>query len=168
MLAFFSLIAFNMWYNFSKRKGEDMKKILSILLIMFATTISAFAFGVDSTMSTVMESWKGCHIDKVIDVWGYPTEEKTVAGHKIYIWKTERTETTSEYTTTKKHTDKKGKTYYTTETYGGDTELLTTERILEVDDDNIVLKGKWSGNDLPFTFVGKAKQWLNPDYEIKK
>ena len=145
-----------------------MKRFLSILFIMLATTVSAFAFGIDSTMSTVMDSWMGCHIDKVIDRWGYPTEEKTVAGHKIYIWKTERVETTDEYSTTKAHKDKKGRTYYTTETYGGNTEVLTSERILEVDENNIVTKGRWSGNDLPFTFMGKAKDWLNPTYDYKK
>lgn|GEM_PF-3271668 len=145
-----------------------MKKLFSLLLIMLATTVSAFAFGVDSTMTTVMDSWKGYHIDKVIDRWGYPTDEKTLAGHKIYIWKTERVETTEGYSTTKPHTDKKGRTYYTTETYGGGTEILTSERILEVDENDIVVKGRWSGNDLPFTFVGIAKQWLNPAYELRK
>ena len=145
-----------------------MKKILSILFVLLATAISTFALGVDNTMSVVMDSWKGCHIDKVIDRWGYPTDEKTVAGHKLYIWKTERTVTTSESTTTKAHKDSKGRTYYTTDTYGGNTEIYTSERILEVDDNNIVIRGKWSGNDLPFTFVGIAKNWLNPTYELKK
>ena len=143
-----------------------MKKFLSILFMLL--TISAFAFGVDSTMSTVMESWRGCHIDRVIDRWGYPTDEKTVAGHKLYIWKTQRTVTTSETTTTRPHTDKKGRTYYTTESYGGGTEIRTTERIIEVDDNNIVIRGRWSGNDLPFTFVGVAKEWLNPTFELRK
>ncbi len=145
-----------------------MKKILNILLMLLITTVSAFAFGVDSTMATVMDSWKGCHIDKVIDRWGYPTEERNFAGHKLYVWRTERVVTSSEYTTTKPHTDKKGRTYYTTETHGGGTEIYTAERIVEVDENNIVVRGKWSGNDLPFTFVGVAKQWLNPTYELKK
>ena len=145
-----------------------MKKILSVLIILLATTVSTFAFGVDSTMATVMDSWKGSHIDKVIDRWGYPTDEKTVAGHKIYIWKTERTVTTSESTTMKPHTDKKGRTYYTSQTYGGNTEVYTAERIIEVNDENIVVRGRWSGNDLPFTFMGVAKDWLNPDYQLNR
>ena len=145
-----------------------MKKFLSVLFVLLATTISAFAFGVDSTMATVMDSWKGYHIDKVIDRWGYPTEEKTIAGHKLYIWKTERIVNNDEYTTTKEHKDNKGGTYYTTETYGGNTTVYTSERIIEVDENNIVVKGKWSGNDLPFTFVGVAKQWLNPEYQLNR
>ncbi len=145
-----------------------MKKFLSILFLLLISAAPSFAFGVDSTMSVVMDSWKGCHIDKVIDRWGYPTEEKTVAGHKLYIWKTERTVTTSESTTTKPHTDKKGRTYYTTETYGGNTEVYTTERTVEVDDNNIVIRGRWGGNDLPFTFMGIAKDWMNPAYDYKK
>ena len=149
-------------------KGVNMKKLLGILFFILFTTVSAFAFGVDSTMTTVMDSWKGCHIDKVIDRWGYPTEEKTIAGHKLYIWKTERTVTSSENTTTKEHKDSKGRTYYTTQTYGGNTQLYTTERTLEVDDNNIVIRGKYSGNDLPFTFMGIAKDWLNPTYELPR
>ena len=145
-----------------------MKKILSILFIILCTSASVLAFGVDSTMKTVMDSWKGCHIDKVIDRWGYPTEEKTVAGHKLYIWKTERTVTTSASTTTKPHTDKKGRTYYTTSTYGGNTEIYTTERTIEVDENNLVVRGTYGGNDLPFTFMGVAKDWLNPTYELAK
>ena len=145
-----------------------MKKILGVLVILFTTAVSVFAFGIDSTMSVVMDSWKGCHIDKVIDRWGYPTDEKSIAGHKLYIWKTERVEQSSEYTTSTPHKDKKGRTYYTTETHGGGTQIYTSERIIEVDDNNIVTKGKWSGNDLPFTFMGKAKDWLNPTYDYKK
>ena len=145
-----------------------MKKFLCSLFVILTAQICTFAFGVDSTMSAVMDSWKGCHIDKVIDRWGYPTDEKTVAGHKLYIWKTERTVTTSETTTTKPHTDKKGRTYYTTQSYGGNTQVYTSERTIEVDDNNIVIRGKWSGNDLPFTFVGVAKQWLNPESPLNR
>ena len=145
-----------------------MKKFLCLLLFMVSIQVCAFGFGVDSTMATVMDSWKGCHIDRVIDRWGYPTDEKTIAGHKLYIWKTERTETSSGYTETKEHQDSKGKTYYTTETYGGGTQVYTAERIIEVDENNIVVRGQWKGNDLPFTFVGIAKQWLNPAYQLNK
>ena len=145
-----------------------MKKFLGLFLAFISIQVCTFAFGVDSTMTTVIDSWKGYHIDKVIDRWGYPNEEKTIAGHKLYVWKTERTVTTSESTTTTPHKDKKGNTYYTTSTYGGDTEIRTTERILEVDDNNIVIRGQYSGNDLPFTFVGVAKDWLNPAYPIRK
>lgn len=145
-----------------------MKKFFILFLSLLSIQIVTFAFGVDSTMTTVIDSWKGCNIDKVIDRWGYPNEEKTIAGHKLYIWKTERKVTSSEYTKTTPHKDKKGNTYYTTTTSGGDTEIYTTERILEVDENNTVVRGQYSGNDLPFTFVGIAKEWLNPSYTIKK
>ena len=134
-----------------------MKKIFGILLIMLATTISAFGLGVDKTMSTIMNSWKGCHIDRVMDQWGYPTEIKTAAGQKFYIWRTENNESLSAYTKPVSDTnEKKNK------------KLFVMERIMEVDDQNIVVHGKWSGNDLPFTFIGVAKHWLNPEYELKK
>ena len=145
-----------------------MKKIFFTLLLTCFTVLSTFAFGVESTMNTVMNSWQGCHIDKVINRWGYPTEERNVAGHKLYVWKTERVESSSGYSETKEHKDKKGNTYYTTENYGGGTEVYRTERILEVNENNIVIRGQYSGNDLPFTFMGKAKDWLNPEYNMPR
>ena len=145
-----------------------MKKILFLLFILLFVQTPSFSFGVDSTMTTVIDSWRGCHIDKVIDRWGFPTEEKTIAGHKLYIWRTERTVTTPAETKTTPHTDKKGNTYYTTSTYGGGTEVYTAERTLEVDENNRVIRGQYGGNDLPFTFMGVAKDWLNPDYQLKR
>ena len=145
-----------------------MKKLLCTLLVVLSVQAATFAFGIESTMTTIMNSWEGCHIDQVINRWGYPTEERNVAGHKLYVWKTERVVTTPQETTTKPHTDKKGRTYYTSSTYGGETEVYTSERILEVNDQGIVIRGQYSGNDLPFTFMGKGKEWLNPTYPIKK
>ena len=145
-----------------------MKKVISLLLMLLLVKVGALAFGIESTMNTIIDSWKGYSIDSVIERWGYPTEEKTIAGHKLYVWKTERIVTTDEYSTTKAHTDKKGRTYYTTTTSGGDTEIYRSERILEVDDNNIVIRGQYNGNDLPFTFVGIGKQWLNPAYRLNK
>ena len=145
-----------------------MKKILCLLMTFLAIQVCTFAFGVDSTMSVVMDSRKGQNINKVIDRWGYPTEEKTIAGRKLYVWKTERVVTSSEYTTTKPHTDKKGRTYYTTETHGGGTQIYTSERTIEVDENNNVVRGTWGGNDLPFTFMGVAKDWMNPNYDYRR
>lgn len=145
-----------------------MKKILGILLLMLGLSTSVFAFGIDSTMTTVMNSWMGCHINQVIDRWGYPTEEKTIAGHKLYYWTETRVvdNPVDSHTTVTK--DKKGHTHYDTYTTGGDREVYTSTRIIEVDDKDIVIKGQYSGNDLPFTFAGKAKKWLNPAYQYQK
>lgn len=145
-----------------------MKKILLTLLFMLVAQVTVFAFGVDSTMTTVINSWIGQNINSVIDRWGYPNETREFDGHKLYVWKTERTVTSSEHTETKPHTDKKGRTYYTTTTTGGETTVYTTERILEVDENGNVVRGKYSGNDLPFTFMGVAKDWLNPNYPMPR
>lgn len=145
-----------------------MKKILGILLLMVCLSASVFAFGVDSTMKVVMDSWMGCHIDQVIDRWGYPTEEKTIAGHKLYYWTETRVVENSVDSHTTVTKDKKGHKHYDTYTTGGDTTVYTATRIIEVDDKGIVIKGQYSGNDLPFTFMGKAKDWLNPTYQFQK
>ena len=82
-----------------------MKKFIATFLTLVLLETGVFAFGVESTMTTIINSWKGYSIDSVIDRWGYPTEEKVIAGHKLFIWKTERVVTTDEYTTTKAHKD---------------------------------------------------------------
>ena len=57
-----------------------MKKFLIVLFIItFFPTVS-FAIGTKDTMKRIMDSWIGENIETVIDHWGYPTQEKTIAG----------------------------------------------------------------------------------------
>ena len=60
-----------------------MKKILAGLFILFVCQISVYA---DTAMSRVMGSWQGENIDTVIKYWGYPNDEKNIAGHKLLYW----------------------------------------------------------------------------------
>ena len=63
-----------------------MKKFLIVLFIItFFPTVS-FAIGTKDTMNRIMDSWIGENIETVIDHWGYPTQEKTIAGKKLYYW----------------------------------------------------------------------------------
>lgn len=39
-----------------------------------------------STIKTAIEPLKGQHADALIQRWGYPDQDKTVAGHHILVW----------------------------------------------------------------------------------
>ncbi len=118
-----------------------MKKILLILSILPFFLLSGC--GTKTVMNSIMSSWEGCHIDKVIDQWGYPDYEKTVAGHKLFVWEHNK----SEFYTGSTNTLYKIKEYCT--------------RTLEVDDNNIVISWEWKGNDCPSFELDEYKKWKN-------
>ena len=94
-------------------------------------------------MNRIMDSWIGEHIDSVINIWGYPSSEKTIAGHSLYIWD--------------------NGTALTENAWG--TALLEQQscsRIFEVDKNNIIVKWQWKGVDCPATYC-TSKKWVNPN-----
>ncbi len=63
-----------------------MKRFLISILVLLLVSLSAEAFGIKKTMETIMDSWVGESINSVIKYWGYPTNEKTMAGRTLYYW----------------------------------------------------------------------------------
>lgn len=63
---------------------------ISILPIICSCLILSACFGQFIDNREVMRSWVGKHIDDVILAWGYPDEERFVAGRKLIYWKSER------------------------------------------------------------------------------
>ena len=63
-----------------------MKKILISILAVIMIQPMSFAIGTKSTMGKIMDSWLGEHINTVMDSWGYPSQEKEIAGRKLYYW----------------------------------------------------------------------------------
>ena len=61
-----------------------MKKIL---LVLFLFAVSNLAVRAESFMQKAIDSWVGYSIDDVIDAWGFPTDEKEIAGRKLIYWK---------------------------------------------------------------------------------
>ena len=120
-----------------------MKKILIVILITtFFPTVS-FAIGTNDTIKRIMDSWIGENLETVIDHWGYPTQEKTIAGKKLYYW------INSSYNVS-------GNQYVV---YGCESNC---NRILEVDKNNIVIKWQWEGNSCPATYF-TGKKFVNPN-----
>lgn len=113
-----------------------------------------------STMNRIMSSWEGKHIDSVIAQWGYPDEEKNLAGHRLYIWYYRKSVNVPQSSTTT------GNIYgnslsMSTYAAGGYTAHGNCTRILEVDSDGYVVKWQWSGNNCPLMEVFEYSTWRN-------
>ena len=133
-----------------------MKKliIISILLI----SLSSYAW--ESFMDKCIQSWVGYPLDSVIKKWGYPDEEKNIAGKKLYIWETIDYDTdTTVGGFSISSTDKKGRE--TVFSSGGEAVLEYCKKILETDNNGIVTDGHWKGNDCP-KFYALGKKFVNP------
>lgn len=104
------------------------------------------------TMDRIMSSWQGAPLDAVISQWGYPHQEQSIAGHKIYRWLyTKKFQLPS--TTTGTLTPAGNGAILNTTTTGGGTLEGACVRTLEVDEHNTVIHWEWSGNNCPFADV---------------
>ena len=121
-----------------------MKKYIILFIFIILIQPTSYAVGMKNTMGKVMESWVGENINIVIDKWGYPTDTKEIAGRKLYYW------SNSQFYVT-------GNQYGT---YGGQ---ATCNRILEVDENNTVIKYQWDGNNCPSTYIFSGKKLVNPN-----
>ena len=140
-----------------------MKKFLSVLIIILLISPQANALGMKSTMNKIMDSWLGENIEKVFRYWGYPDDERNIAGRKLYYW------TSSKFVTAPAYTNATANRYNNTTTingwtYGGGAINAYCNRMLEVNDKGKVIYWEWKGNDCPFTCQHVYKRWVNPDY----
>jgi hypothetical protein len=108
-------------------------------------------------MDGIMTSWNGAHIDEVIRQWGYPHEERTVAGRKIYVWRRDVQAVMPSVTTGTATVIGSG-VYYSGVTTGG-VSSWGCNRILEVDPKNRVISWQWEGNNCPFAEMGPYSNW---------
>ena len=119
-----------------------MKKILLVVLVLFLVQNSSFAVGAKSTMENIIGSWKGEHINSVIDKWGYPTYEKKIVERSLYVWDN-------------------GNVLVEDLLGIGYVQRPSCTRTFEVDSNNIIIKGSWEGVACPITYKA-AKKWVNP------
>ena len=108
-----------------------MQKILLTITLMVAVSGCA---GHGHELNDTITSWKGSHVDVARKEWGCPTKEKTILGHKIYMW------------------DLEGKANISrswTKWDGPSVERKYCNCILEVDDKNIITDGHLEGNNCP-------------------
>jgi hypothetical protein len=109
-----------------------------ILILAFALTGCSGGAG---TMDRIMHSWEGAPLDAVIAQWGYPHQEQTIAGHKLYRWFYNKSAALPSTT--------------------GTTMIINGQcvRTLEVNEQNIVIRYEWSGNNCPFADILEYSNW---------
>lgn len=134
------------------------KRILVMLLFLAPTNV--FAFGINSTMEDVMGSWMGESLDAVVTQWGYPADEKNIAGKKLYFWYRNMNLYTP-VTTTGAVNQIGNTSYVNMMSYGGYQGNMSCTRILEVDESNRVVGYQWEGNNCPFAKRGPYRNWEN-------
>ena len=132
-----------------------MKKFILVCILIFST--SAYAW--ETYMDKCIKSWVGYPLDAIIKQWGYPDEEKNIAGKKLYVWieyDYDTDITTGGISITS--TDKKGRE--TVFNMGGDPVVNYCKKTIEADNNNIIKGGSWKGNNCPILYGGK--KWMNP------
>jgi hypothetical protein len=126
---------------------------------------ASFLFGCSGgagLMNGIMQSWQGSSVDEVISQWGFPHEEKVIAGRKILVWHRNMQALMPLVATTQGSATVVGNTafYGGTTTYtGGGVINGSCVRILEVDDNNVVKSWQWEGNNCPFLEMGAYSNW---------
>jgi len=136
--------------------------MFSKILISFFSLIALSSCSSTKTMNGIMSSWVGSNIDQVIDQWGFPNEEKSINGRKVFIWHHSKQyylpQTSSTTGTVNPYT---GSFNATTYGGGGQTIFGYCDRTLEVDDKKVVKSWEWRGNNCPFAEWMEYKYWRN-------
>jgi hypothetical protein len=130
-----------------------MQKWLWIL----ALTLAGCSGGA-GTMDRIMHSWDGAPLDAVIAQWGYPHQEQTIAGHKLYRWFYDKSFAVPA-TTTGTMTTVGNTAFLNATTSGGGTISGQCVRTLEVNEQNVVIRWEWSGNNCPFAEAFEYSNW---------
>jgi hypothetical protein len=119
-----------------------MRALLLLALLGLAACSGGFG-----TMDRVMRSWEGAPLDAVIAQWGYPQQEQTIAGHKLYRWF--YTKNFAMPATTTGTVTAVGNTAFvnTTTTGGG---IIRGDCVRTLD---------WSGNNCPFADILEYSNW---------
>lgn len=113
-----------------------------ILLLLCLFMITCLNVNAEEFMVKALNSWKGYSIDDVIASWGYPNNEKQIAGRNLVYW------TNGQY-----HIS--GNQYY----ISGEESYCT--KILEIDKNKKVISWQYEGNSCPnFYFTGSSL--INP------
>ena len=116
---------------------------IHILILMLIAVLSGCAGGGEKE---ILSSWIGSNINAVITHWGPPQQERTIAGRKYFIWST--SQSVSVPAQTSGTATVVGNTvYYNQSTVGGGSFTASCTRSMEVDENNIVVRGYSQGNN---------------------
>ena len=140
-----------------------MKKLLNSLapLIFLLSGCSTFPL-----MDEMMGSWVGAPLEEVVMQWGLPNREIRLGDKRMYQWDRSvgmvmPTYTTSVTTGSASALGNQafGSALTTSTTSGGSMLSFSCERILLVNDKDIIEKASYKGNNCPFMEVGEYANW---------
>jgi hypothetical protein len=137
-----------------------MRRALATLTT--ATVLTSCASGGFGVMDKIMSSWVGAQADEVIRQWGYPHEERVIAGRKLLVWHRNVQLTMPASATTSGTINRVGSTAYysgTTTVSGGGVSNWSCIRTLEISNENKVVSWQWEGNNCPFMEAGPYSNW---------
>ena len=131
-----------------------MKKLIILLILFIPLSASAW----ETFMDKCIKTWIGYPLDSLIKQWGYPDEEKNIAGKKLYVWVDYDYDTdTNVGGISISKTDKKGRE--TVFSMGGETVVNYCKKTIETDENNVIINGSWKGNNCPVLYGGRL---MNP------
>ncbi len=116
----------------SRESSRWMRRFAVMLLVAFFTFGVASVSDAKTLMDKIMNSWVGASLDDAFAQWGFPEEERKIAGKLIYIW---------------------------LDSDGGIGNLANCERMLAVDKNNIVVAVDHKGINCPFMELGPYAKW---------
>lgn len=96
-------------------------------------------------MKKCLDSWLGYTTNDIIAVWGYPSEERTIAGKHLLYWNS----SSSIYT-------------LYSNTFGGVITTETCNKTIEVDNNGKIINWEWTGNSCPGSYR-TGKKFVNPN-----
>ena len=133
-----------------------------LVVVAIISLLGACASGGAGLMDGIMNSWVGASADDIMRQWGYPHEERSIAGKRLLVWNRNVQLAMPQTATTSGTVNRIGQTAYysgTTTVSGGGTSNWNCTRILEIDKDNKVVNWHWEGNNCPFMEVGPYSNW---------
>jgi hypothetical protein len=134
-------------------RGEEMIRTHVLAALAALAAVSCASKPREEPMDTVIKSWFGEHIERVVDQWGMPDGEQKIMGRTLYVWGG-----TSGYAT---NTFRPPPAYGISNAYATTTPVGCTRR-LEVSDTGTVVAGGYGGNSCCWTMTSLCKAWLNP------
>jgi len=137
-----------------------MKKYVLLLVVFISMAEVCHS---EPFMDKALSSWIGYPLKSIINAWGYPDSQQTIAGQNIYIWEERSTMRESTYERSYVKTDKKGRTYVDSYTSGGGTTDFYCRKIIEVDAKDNITGYKYKGNACPAAYYFVGKKLVNPD-----
>jgi hypothetical protein len=131
-------------------------KLSLITFMLFLTACSGGA----GLMDGIMSSWQGAHVDEVVSQWGYPDEEKTFAGRKLYIWNHKKGAILPQKSHTTGNINPMTGAFSSTTTSSPSVVLNgSCQRILEITNNDVVKSWQWKGNNCPFMELMEYSTW---------